>query len=75
MGAGYIKAVRSPLNNIDIIAVGGVNENNAGDFIKAGAIGVGVGCVANKALIKEHKWQEIEDIIIKLKKSVNEARM
>ncbi|MBQ6980466.1 MAG: bifunctional 4-hydroxy-2-oxoglutarate aldolase/2-dehydro-3-deoxy-phosphogluconate aldolase [Clostridia bacterium] len=75
LGAGYIKAVRSPLNNIDIIAVGGVNENNAGDFIKAGAIGVGVGCVANKALIKEHKWQEIEDIIIKLKKSVNEARM
>ena len=73
LGTGYIKAVKSPLNNIDIIAVGGINESNAGDFIKAGAIGVGVGCVANKSLIKEQKWQEIEDIIIKLKKSVEEA--
>jgi len=43
LGTKYIKAVLSPLSHIPVVAVGGVDADNAAEFIKAGAIGVGVG--------------------------------
>ena len=42
-GAAYIKAVRGPLPQIRMLAVGGVNLENTKDFINAGACGIGVG--------------------------------
>lgn len=42
-GPGYIKDLRGPLPHIKYMPTGGVNEENAGDFIKAGAVAVGVG--------------------------------
>jgi 2-dehydro-3-deoxyphosphogluconate aldolase/(4S)-4-hydroxy-2-oxoglutarate aldolase len=43
LGTAYIKALVGPLSYIPFVAVGGVNENNVAEFIKAGAKGVGVG--------------------------------
>ena len=43
MGPEYIRAVRAPLKPIPLLAVGGVSEKNAGEFIRAGCLGVGVG--------------------------------
>ena len=43
LGAAYIKAVKAPMSHIPVLAVGGVNEKNVAEFIKAGAIGAGVG--------------------------------
>ena len=43
LGADYIKAIRAPLSHIPMLAVGGVSQKNAADFIKAGCIGLGVG--------------------------------
>ena len=43
LGPGYIKALKGPLAHLELMAVGGVNEKNAGDFIRAGAAAVGVG--------------------------------
>jgi 2-dehydro-3-deoxyphosphogluconate aldolase/(4S)-4-hydroxy-2-oxoglutarate aldolase len=43
MGASYIKNILAPLDNVKIIAVGGVGLENAGDFFRAGVAGVGVG--------------------------------
>lgn len=49
----YVKAICAPFNHIPFLAVGGVNADNAADFLKAGAVGVGVGsCLANK------KWAD-----------------
>lgn len=49
----YLKAVCAPFNHIRFLAVGGVNADNAADFLKAGAVGVGVGsCLVNK------KWAD-----------------
>ena len=60
LGAGYIKALCSPLNHILFTAVGGINSQNAAEFIKAGAIGVGVGGnLVNKKLIEAGKFDEI----------------
>ena len=60
MGPGYLKAVRAPLNHIKLMAVGGINEKNAGDFLAAGAAGVGVdGNLANRAWIEAGEFGKI----------------
>jgi len=43
LGASYVKALCAPINHVRMLAVGGVNEKNAKDFMAAGAVGVGVG--------------------------------
>lgn len=42
-GAGYLKAVKTVLPNIELIPTGGVNLTTVADFMRAGAIAVGVG--------------------------------
>ncbi|MBQ7050153.1 MAG: bifunctional 4-hydroxy-2-oxoglutarate aldolase/2-dehydro-3-deoxy-phosphogluconate aldolase [Firmicutes bacterium] len=43
LGANYIKAIKAPLSHIPLLAVGGINEKNAADFMAAGCCGIGVG--------------------------------
>ena len=42
-GPSYIKALKAPLPQIDLVPTGGVNLETAGDFIRAGAAALGVG--------------------------------
>jgi len=42
-GAHYIHALKAPFPHIPLIASGGVNQENAGDFIRAGATAIGIG--------------------------------
>lgn len=42
-GAAYLKSVKAPLPQIELLPTGGVNLNNAADFIKAGAFALGIG--------------------------------
>ncbi len=60
LGVGYIKAVCAPLSHIPFVAVGGVNQNNLGDFLRAGAVGVGVGSnIVQRAWIEAGEWDRI----------------
>lgn len=43
LGPGYLKALRAPLGHIRFLAVGGIGEENAADYLAAGAVGLGVG--------------------------------
>lgn len=61
MGASYIKALRAPLGHAPMLAVGGVNEHNAADFINAGCCGVGVGGnLVNESWIAQGAFDRIE---------------
>jgi len=42
-GASYLKALKAPLPQIELVPTGGVNLKTAADFIKAGAMALGVG--------------------------------
>jgi 2-dehydro-3-deoxyphosphogluconate aldolase / (4S)-4-hydroxy-2-oxoglutarate aldolase len=42
-GASYIKAIKAPLPQIELVPTGGVSLKTAADFIKAGASALGVG--------------------------------
>ena len=43
LGPGYIRDVRAPLPHVKLMPTGGVTVDNAGDWIRAGAVAVGVG--------------------------------
>lgn len=43
LGPSYIEAVRGPLDQVSLIAVGGVRVDQFQDYLRAGAIAVGVG--------------------------------
>jgi 2-dehydro-3-deoxyphosphogluconate aldolase/(4S)-4-hydroxy-2-oxoglutarate aldolase len=42
-GASYLKSLKAPLPEIELVPTGGVSLKTAGDFIKAGAMALGVG--------------------------------
>jgi 2-dehydro-3-deoxyphosphogluconate aldolase/(4S)-4-hydroxy-2-oxoglutarate aldolase len=42
-GASYLKALKAPLPQIDLVPTGGVSLKTAADFIRAGAMALGVG--------------------------------
>lgn len=59
-GASYIKALQGPLGNIPLIPTGGISLENAQEFLKAGAIAVGLsGELFPKALIATEDWKAI----------------
>ena len=56
----YVKALCAPFNHIPFLAVGGVDADNAADFIKAGAVGVGVGSsLVNKNWVAAGEFEKI----------------
>ena len=73
LGPSYIKAVKAPLSHIPLMAVGGVNEKNTADFLKAGCCGVGVGGnLVNMNWIKAGEWDKITDLAKEYRKAVEE---
>ena len=60
LGTVYLKAVKAPLSHIKMTAVGGVNEENAAEFLKAGAVGLGVGGnLAKKTWIEAKEYDKL----------------
>jgi 2-dehydro-3-deoxyphosphogluconate aldolase/(4S)-4-hydroxy-2-oxoglutarate aldolase len=59
-GPAYIKSVKGPFPHIDFVPTGGVNPENVGEFLKAGAFATAAGSslVEGKAL-KEKNWAAI----------------
>ena len=43
VGPSYIKDIKAPLPQIPLIPTGGINAENAAEFIKAGAAALGIG--------------------------------
>ena len=61
-GASYVKAVKAPISHIDLLVVGGVNEDNVASFLAAGAIGAGIGGnLVNAAWVKAGQYEKITE--------------
>ena len=60
MGVSYFKNIHAPLSQIRLLAVGGVNEKDAHDYLAAGAVGIGVaGCLFKKEWVHAKEWEKI----------------
>jgi 2-dehydro-3-deoxyphosphogluconate aldolase/(4S)-4-hydroxy-2-oxoglutarate aldolase len=74
-GPEYIKALRGPLPQILLVPTGGINLQNAGAFIKAGAAALGVGGeLVDKKAIKEKQFHIITENTRTFLKTIQEAR-
>ena len=63
LGPAYVKAVRAPLNHVRLLAVGGVNDKNMGDYLAAGAVGAGVGGnLVNREWVANCRFDEITEL-------------
>lgn len=75
LGPSYIKDIMGPLPQVRLSPTGGVDLENTGDFIKAGACFVGVGSsLVDKRLVAEQKWEELSALAAKFITKVKEAR-
>jgi 2-dehydro-3-deoxyphosphogluconate aldolase/(4S)-4-hydroxy-2-oxoglutarate aldolase len=61
-GAKYIKSLKGPFPQIEMMPTGGVTLETIGDFFKAGACAVGVGSeLVDVTLLKQGRFDEIEE--------------
>ncbi|HWQ54210.1 MAG TPA: bifunctional 4-hydroxy-2-oxoglutarate aldolase/2-dehydro-3-deoxy-phosphogluconate aldolase [Bryobacteraceae bacterium] len=74
-GAKYIKALKGPFPQVEMIPTGGVNLETAGDFLKAGACAVAVGGeLVDAKSIKEGRYEAIEQKAKQYLEAVARAR-
>lgn len=59
-GPEYIRAIKAPLPQVRIAAVGGVSSNNAAEYLRAGAVALGVGGkLVDKDAIEREDWASL----------------
>lgn len=74
-GPSYIKALKAPLPQIELIPTGGVSLKTAADFIKAGASALGVGAdLVDPKAIREGQAHIITERAREFVRIVREAR-
>jgi len=74
-GPAYIKAIRAPLPQVRLMAVGGVEASTAASYIAAGAAAVGLGhSLINTQLIKQAAWDRITQTARQCVEAVAQAR-
>ena len=75
-GLSYFKAVKAPMPYIPIMPTGGVTVENAAEWIKSGAICLGVGStLVNKTLIDQQDFDGIQEIARNMRKVVDGCKI
>jgi len=58
LGCAYIKQLRGPINDVPMVAVGGVTADNVADFFAAGCVAVAAGsALVKKDLVAKGDWE------------------
>jgi 2-dehydro-3-deoxyphosphogluconate aldolase/(4S)-4-hydroxy-2-oxoglutarate aldolase len=73
LGPAYLKALRAPLNDIEFVPTGGMTVNTIPEYVRAGAVAVGVG----SALISDSRLTpaEIHSRAARLRAAWDEAKL
>jgi 2-dehydro-3-deoxyphosphogluconate aldolase/(4S)-4-hydroxy-2-oxoglutarate aldolase len=75
LGPGFIKDVRAPLPQLRLMPTGGVTLDNAGDWIRAGAVAVGVGsALLDAKAIEDGRFEVLANNARRIVASVAAAR-
>ena len=74
-GAKYIKALRAPFPQIEMIPTGGVSVETIGDFLRAGACAAGVGAeLIDNVNIREGHYEVFEERAKRFLEAIAKAR-
>ncbi|WP_085506131.1 bifunctional 4-hydroxy-2-oxoglutarate aldolase/2-dehydro-3-deoxy-phosphogluconate aldolase [Thalassobacillus devorans] len=75
VGPQFFKDVNGPLGHIQKMPTGGINLENLGDFLRAGAVAAGVGgSLVNKTMIEQEDWQGLKELAKNYVDKVAEVR-
>jgi 2-dehydro-3-deoxyphosphogluconate aldolase/(4S)-4-hydroxy-2-oxoglutarate aldolase len=75
LGVDYFKELQGPLGHIPLMPTGGVDLTNAEQFIKNGAVALGVGgSLVDKQAIAEHRYHILTKIAEKFIAAIRRAR-
>jgi 2-dehydro-3-deoxyphosphogluconate aldolase/(4S)-4-hydroxy-2-oxoglutarate aldolase len=74
-GPNYIRALRASFPQIPLIASGGVNQQTAADYIRAGAVALGIGAdLIHQDAIKKRNSSWIRELARRYTNMVSKAR-
>ena len=74
-GPKYLRSLKAPFPNAELIPTGGVNAANAADFIAAGAFALGVGAdLVDAAALRDGNLEKISAAAQELVHAVTSAR-
>ena len=63
LGSGCIKALRAPLSQLRLMAVGGIDLDNMTEYLAAGACSVGIGSnIVSRSRVKERDFETIREL-------------
>jgi len=75
LGPAYLKDLRGPFPGIKLLPTGGIDAENAAEYIRAGAMALGVGGkLVDKAAIKAGNWDVLTAAAQELVRVVDAAR-
>jgi len=75
LGADYIRQVRAPLPQIKLMPTGGISAANAAEYLRAGAVAVGVGGrLVDPTAVAEERWDVLTQRAGELVQAVSAAR-
>lgn len=72
-GYGYVKAVKGPIPQANIMPTGGVSLENVKDWIHAGVVAVGAGSALTKPA-KTGDYEGVTELAVKFVNAVKDAR-
>jgi 2-dehydro-3-deoxyphosphogluconate aldolase / (4S)-4-hydroxy-2-oxoglutarate aldolase len=72
LGPGYLRALRAPLDDIGFVPTGGIELGNLNDYVRAGAVALGVG----SALVSgpEQDLDALGDLATRFVRTLRDAR-
>ena len=75
LGPSFFKDMRGPLPHVKLMPTGGVTRENAGDWIRAGAVAIGVGtALVDATAVAQRKFGDITAAAKHFVRAVAEAR-
>ena len=75
LGPNYLRELKGPLGHIPMMPTGGVSLDNVEQFIKNGAVAVGVGgTLLNKQAIEEERYEVLTETAKEFTRLIKKAR-
>lgn len=76
LGPNYLRALLAPMPSLQFIPTGGITPENAGAYLEAGAVAVGVGsALVSQEMIDNGDWPKVTKIAGKFVAAVKKARL
>ncbi|MEJ2195933.1 MAG: 2-dehydro-3-deoxyphosphogluconate aldolase [Ignavibacteriaceae bacterium] len=74
LGMKFFKSVKAPMPDLNLMPTGGVNLDNAGDWINAGACAVGIGtALLDVKAIEQNNYKKLTENARRINDSIKSA--